>query len=98
VHDHAPAHSSGVVSEFSVLFHPPYSPDLAPANFLLFPKLKIATKLTRFEAVSSIQQTVTKELKAIWEEACSRSFDSFYERYKRSGTYLSHCVHSQTRN
>jgi histone-lysine N-methyltransferase SETMAR len=39
LHENAPAHSSGVVSEFllkrgiPVLFHPPYSPDLAPADF-----------------------------------------------------------------
>jgi hypothetical protein len=34
----------------------------------------------RFEAVSSIQQTVTRELKAIWEEAFSLAFDLLYER------------------
>jgi transposase len=47
LHDNAPAHSSGFVSEFltkqgiPMLSHPPYSPDLAPADFFLFPKLKI---------------------------------------------------------
>jgi hypothetical protein len=40
-------------------------------------------KGTRFEAVSSIQQTVTRELKAIREEAFSRAFDSLHERSKR---------------
>jgi hypothetical protein len=35
------------------------------------------------EAVSSIQQTVTRELKAIWEEAFSQAFDSLYEQSKR---------------
>jgi hypothetical protein len=40
--DSAPAHSSGVVPEFlakrgiPVLFHPHYSPDLAPAHFYYF--------------------------------------------------------------
>jgi hypothetical protein len=34
LHRDAPAHSSGVVS---VLSRTPYSPDLAPADFLLFP-------------------------------------------------------------
>jgi hypothetical protein len=48
-----------------VLSHTSYSPDLAPADSFLFPKLKIAMKGTRFEAVSSIQQTVIQELKAI---------------------------------
>jgi hypothetical protein len=39
----------------------------------------------RFEAVSLIQQIVTRELKAIWEEAFSRAFDSLNKRCK-------HCV------
>jgi hypothetical protein len=46
-------------------------------------KLKIAMKGTRFEAVSSIQQTVTRELKAMRDEAFSRASDSLYERCKR---------------
>jgi hypothetical protein len=53
-------------------------------TFFLLPKLKIALKGTRFEAVSSIQQTVTRELKVIREEPFSRAFDSLYERCKRS--------------
>jgi hypothetical protein len=59
-----------------VLSHPPYSPDLVPADIFLFPQLKIAMKGTRFEAVSLTQQTVMRELKAIREEAFSRAFDS----------------------
>jgi hypothetical protein len=74
-----------------VLSHPPYSPYLAPADFFLFPKLKIAKKWTRFEAVLSIQQTLRRELKATQEETFSRAFDSLYERcvQKRAGTILS---------
>jgi transposase len=83
--DNAPAYSSGFVSEFlakrriPVLYHPPNSHDLAPADFYLFPKLKIAMKGTRFEGVPLIQETLTRELKVIWEEALSRAFDSLYE-------------------
>jgi hypothetical protein len=50
-------------------------------------------KGTRFEAFSWIQQTATRELKAIREEAFSRAFDSLYERckyvQKQAGTILS---------
>jgi hypothetical protein len=35
--------------------HPPYSPDLAPCDFALFPKLKMKMKGWRFETVSNIQ-------------------------------------------
>jgi hypothetical protein len=36
----------------------------------------------RLEAVSSIQQTVTRDLKVIWEEAFSGALDLLYEQYK----------------
>jgi transposase len=42
LHDNAPAHSSGVVSEFWAkrgipgLSHPPHSPDLFPVHFFYF--------------------------------------------------------------
>jgi hypothetical protein len=39
-------------------------------------------KRTTFEAVSSIKQTVTRQLKAIGEKGFSRAFDSFNERIK----------------
>jgi hypothetical protein len=35
--------------------HPPYSPDLAPCDFALFPKLKMKLKGQCFETVSDIQ-------------------------------------------
>ena len=46
LHDNAPAHTSAIVTAFlkkekiTVLPHPPCSPDLAPCDFFLFPKLK----------------------------------------------------------
>jgi hypothetical protein len=88
LHDNAPAHSSGFLCDFlakrgiPVLSHPSCSPDLASADFFLVSKIKIAMKDTRFEAVPSIQQTVTRELKAIGKEAFSRAFDSLYELCK----------------
>jgi len=45
-HDNAPAHTALSVREFlatkqvTVLEHPAYSPDLAPSDFFLFPKIK----------------------------------------------------------
>jgi histone-lysine N-methyltransferase SETMAR len=46
-HDNAPAHDALRVREFLAKYsitkrdHPPYSPDLAPCDFWLFPKLKL---------------------------------------------------------
>ncbi|PNF22514.1 hypothetical protein B7P43_G14380 [Cryptotermes secundus] len=45
--------------------HPPYSPDLAPCDFFLFPKMKIKLKGRRFDTVEEIQaetQTVLNTL------------------------------------
>jgi hypothetical protein len=66
-----------------VLFHPPYSLDSTSADLFLFPKLKMVMRGTRFEAVSSIQHTVTRQLKTVRDEAFSRAFDSLYERCQR---------------
>jgi len=35
--------------------HPPYSPDLAPCDFFLFPQLKKTMKGRRFDDVEEIQ-------------------------------------------
>ena len=38
-----------------VITQPPYSPDLAPSDFWLFPTLKMGLKGTRFAAVEDIE-------------------------------------------
>jgi transposase len=49
-HDNASAHASLLIREFlakdetTIMPQPPYSPDLAPADFFLFPKLKSTLK------------------------------------------------------
>ena len=46
LHDNASSHKCEVLKSFlasekvKVLNHPPYSPDLSPCDFFLFPKLK----------------------------------------------------------
>jgi len=50
-HDNPPAHSTAPVQAFLAMHHInqvcqlPYSPDLAPCNFWLFPKLKSPLKV-----------------------------------------------------
>ena len=58
--DDAPSHRALVTSEFLThnsiitLLHPPYSPDLAPCDFFLFPKMKLQLKGRRFDKVEEI--------------------------------------------
>jgi hypothetical protein len=45
------------------LYQTPYSPDLSPLDYILFPKLKIKLKALHYADVIEIQETVTDELK-----------------------------------
>ncbi|XP_067930695.1 protein GVQW3-like [Watersipora subatra] len=72
-HDNAPAHTSLMVrqylakNEVSVLNHPSYSPDLAPCDFYLFPKIKLTMKGERFDDIPPIQENVTRQLRCLTE-------------------------------
>ena len=62
-HDKAPVHRAVTTNEFLakhnflLLQHPPYSPDLAPCDFFLFPELKKTLKCRWFDYVEEIQST-----------------------------------------
>jgi transposase len=70
-HDHAPAHKALSVKQFlaqkpiTEMVHPPCSPDLAPNDFWLFPKIKSALKGRRFQDIEDMKKKVTITLKAI---------------------------------
>ena len=74
-HDNAPAHTALSICQFfaerniATLVHSPYSPNLAPCDFFLFPKIKSVLKGTHFSDIDSIKKAVTTELKKIPENA-----------------------------
>ena len=84
--DNAPVHRAVIVQEFlarkqvCVLHHPPYSPDLSPCDYFLFPRLKLPLKGRLFEDVQDIQAAVTSSLRAIPQEDVQRSFQSLLDR------------------
>jgi hypothetical protein len=47
-----------------VVPHPPYSPDLAPCDFFLLPRLKSTLRAKRFQDVAEIQLNTTRQLQA----------------------------------
>ena len=53
----------------TIMPQPPYSPDLAPCDFFLWPKLKKSMKGRRFAAIEEIKTASLEELKAIPESA-----------------------------
>ncbi|KAL4090659.1 hypothetical protein QTP88_025453 [Uroleucon formosanum] len=90
-HDNAPAHSALSIREFladkkiPVVPHPPYSPDLAPCDFFLFPKLKFALKGQRFQDVEEIKANTAAELKVLTSEQFQRTFEKWQDRWN-------HCI------
>ena len=48
----------------------PYSPDLAPCDFWLFPKLKSPLKGKRFKTLDEIQENTTEQLMVIGRTVC----------------------------
>jgi len=93
-HDNAPCRTAVSINEFlaeksiPVVPQPPYSLDLSPCEFFLFPRLKNHLIGRHFDALDNIQKNVTDELKGIPAEA----FQHCYEQWKQ---YLHSCVAAQ---
>lgn len=87
--DNAPAHSALSVQTFlakhgiPVLRHAPYSPDLAPCDFYLFPKVKSALKGTRFESVEAVKEKAAELLKGLTEIDFQHCFEQWKIRMER---------------
>ena len=60
---------------------PPYSPDLAPCDFWLFPKL---TGCRRYETIEEMKEAVTKVIDTLTQEDFDGAFQVLLERYKKS--------------
>ena len=87
--DNAPAHTSSQAlaaiqnAGFELLRHPPYSPDLAPSDFYLFPKLKEFMKWRKFaddeDVILSVRQT------AGWKTKNNNSSTTNCELWRNAG-------------
>ena len=81
--DNVPSHSSLIVTEFlakhetKVIAQAPYSPDLTPCDFFLFPKLKYSLRGTCHESIEAIKRNSLKELKAILAEAYKKCMENW---------------------
>jgi transposase len=82
-------HTALVVQHFlasknmTVVPHPPYSPDLAPCDFFLFPKMNIKLKGRRFDTVEEIQAESQKVLNTLTQKDFQDSFRSWQKRWDR---------------
>ena len=67
--------------------HPRYSPDLAPCNFWLFPKLRGC----RYETIEEMKEAVTKVIDTLTQVDFHGAFQKLLEQYKyivAGGDYL----------
>ena len=60
--------------------HSPYSSDLAPCDFCLFPKLRGC----RYETILEMKEAVTKVIDTFTQEDFHGAFQKLLERYKCS--------------
>jgi len=82
---HLLTHHSLSVNEMTVVLQPPYSPDLAPADFFLFPKFKSTLKVRRFQTVEEIEENLIQDLRAIPQNTFQDTFNSRTGRNVGSG-------------
>ncbi len=76
MHDNAPGHTvtptfaAMVEMSMHTVSHPPYSPDLAPADFWFFPFLKGQIRGRIFPSVPALQDALMEEISKIPRSAC----------------------------
>ena len=83
--DNAPVHNSILVTDnltkmgMKTARHDPYSPDLAPGDFWLFPKLRGC----RYETIEEMKEAVTEVIDRLTQEDFHGSFQELLERYNK---------------
>ena len=98
IHDNAPAHKSKLVQDYlrvesiKQLPHPPYSPDLSPCDFFLFPRLKKMLSGRRYGSRSALGSAVYQCLNSIPRTDYFAAFRSWISR-PGSGVVLD-CIDS----
>jgi len=88
-HDNAPAHTAHSIQVFlashgiPVIQQPPYSPDMAPCDFWLFPQLKTVLKGKRFENIDTIKKNATSMLNTIPKDSFKNCVWQWQDRWKQ---------------
>jgi histone-lysine N-methyltransferase SETMAR len=88
-HDNAAPHRAHVVTGFlelnnvEVIKHPPYSPDLAPADYFLFGRLTNALAGHHYSSVNGLSSAIFQAMKSIPENEYRAAFDKWLIRMQR---------------
>ena len=83
--DNTPVHNSILVTDYltkmgiKTLPQPPYSPDVAPCDFWLFPKLRGC----RYETIEEMKEAMTKVNDTLKQEDFHGAFQVLLEQYNK---------------
>ena len=83
--DNAPIHNFILVTDYltkmgiKTVPHPPYSPDVGPCDFWLFPKLRGC----RYETIEEMKEAVTKVIDTLTQENFHGAFHKLLEGYNK---------------
>ena len=89
IHDNARPHSARITQEqlkkfeWTVFEHPPYSPDLAPSDYHLFPVMKQAFGGQRFDNIEEIRDAVTSYFKKLDATHYALGIGKLVSRYEK---------------
>lgn len=87
--DNAPSHKSCVAmaaiheAGFNLLDHPPYSPDLAPSDYRLFPKLKEYLRGKKFSSDNEVEEAVNTWFATIGESFFLEAIQMLEHRWEK---------------
>ena len=83
--DNTPVHNSILITDYlnkigiKTVSHPPYSPDLSPCDFYLFPKFRGC----RHETIEEMKDAVTKVIDMLTQEDFHGVLQKLLERYNK---------------
>ena len=68
---------------FKLIEHPPYSPDMAPSDFHLFPKLKTAISATHFQSDDDVIHAVDDFLNGQEKDFFKSGIEALKHRWQK---------------
>ena len=88
-HDNASCHTARQTVDFlssnnvELMIHCPYSPDLSPNDFFLFPKIKNKMRVERFESPEAAVETFRTLISEVTALEWKKCFENWFERMQK---------------
>jgi histone-lysine N-methyltransferase SETMAR len=89
LHDNAPSHTARISTQallqckFEQMFHPPYSPDLAPSDYYLFRNLKNHLKGKRYQDDNEVKEAVQSYFDNLPQSHFLTGLESLISKWQR---------------